>query len=230
VTSRFINESFQEVSTPVNIDSEKRISSFINYGRPFKLIHSRVSVNANLSYTRSQNFVNFELLDINRWTPTVGLTISNMNSEVLQYNLGSSWNFTNSLYPDDESLNQSTIRQNYFADFSLRLWKKWSVEGNFTYSLYTADNFADNQALPLLGCSVSRFVLPGDKGQIKLSMFDALDENRGISRNANVNYLEEINSNSIGRYVMLSFFYSLRGGPQQGGPGGSFRMMDRRFP
>ncbi len=230
VTSRFINENFQEVSTPVNIDSEKRISSFINYGRPFKLIHSRVSVNANLSYTRSQNFVNLELLDINRWTPTVGLTISNMNSNVLQYNAGTSWSFTNSLYPDDESLNQSTVRQNYFADFSLRLWKKWSVEGNFTYSLYTANNFADNQALPLLGCSVSRFVLPDDKGQIKLSMFDALDENRGISRNANVNYLEEINTNSIGRYVMLSFFYSLRGGPQQGGPGGSFRMMDRRFP
>lgn len=230
ITSRTIAADYQELSTPVNIDQEKRISTFLTYGRPFKLIHSRVSANVNLAYTRSQNFINAELLDINRWTPTLGLTISNMNSEVLQYNLGTSWTFTNSLYPDNETLNQSTIRQNYFADFSLKIWKKWSAEGNFTYSLYTADNFASNQALPLLGFTLSRFLLPEDRGQLKLSLFDALDENRGISRNANVNYLEEIRSNSIGRYVMLSFFYSLRGnGAQAGGPGG-FRMMDRRFP
>jgi len=228
VTSRFIDDQFREVTQPVNIDQESRISAFLNYGMPVKFLHSRLNANGNISFTRSQNYINTALLDVNRWTPSIGLSFSNMNSEVLQYNFGTNWSFTNSLYPDDESLNQNTVRQSYFAEVSYTLFKKWTVGGNFNYSLYTASNFADNQALPLLGFSVSRLLLPGDRGQLKLSVFDALDENRGIDRTANVNYLEEVRSNSIGRYVMLSFFYNLRGGGPTGGPGG-MRVIERRF-
>ena len=73
-------------------------------------------------------------------------------------------------------------------------------------------------------------VLPGDKGQIKFSVFDVLDENRGLSRSADINYIEEVRSNSVGRYAMLSFIYSIRGFNQEGGPGGGgmFRVIERR--
>src|SRR5690606_5794933 len=172
ITSRNIDEQFREVSSPINIDREMRVNGFISYGRPFKVIHSRVTVDGNLTSTRSQTVINFNLLDINRWARTAGLSVSNLNSDVLEYRLGTSWTFTDSYYPDDENLDQHTIRQNYYVDINLTVWKKWVLAGNYSYNLYTSDQFAENQALPLMEFSLSRFVLPGDKGQLKLSVFD----------------------------------------------------------
>ena len=49
------------------------------------------------------------------------------------------------------------------------------------------------------------------KAQIKLSGFDLLNQNIGISRNSDLNYLEETQIQSLARYFMLTFSYSLKG-------------------
>ena len=226
ITSRFVNDAFQEVSTPINIDQETGMNAYVSYGQPLKLIHSRFTVDGNFSLTKTQNVVSSELLDLNRWSRTGGITISNMNSEVLEYNVGAKWTFSDNYYTSDEALNQNTLLHNYFVDFTLTVWKKWKLQAGYDYKLYTSDQFADNQSLPLMKASISRFVMKGDKGQIKLSVFDVLDENRGVSYTANPNYIEEIRSNSIGRYGMLSFIYSLRGAGAA--PGGGFEIKEFR--
>ena len=227
ITSRFINEEFREISTPLNIDNESGLNMYVSYGRPFKPIHSRFTIDANFNYTNTQNVIGTDLLDLNRWSRTAGITISNMNSKVLEYNLGAKLTFSDNYYTSDEALNQNTLLHNYFIDFTLTVWKKWRLNAGYDYKLYTSDQFAESQSLPLMQASISRFVLPGDKGQIKLSVFDALDENRGISQTATPNYLEEVKTNSIGRYVMLSFIYSLRAAgaaPEQG----AFKFIEHR--
>ncbi|HEY3384932.1 MAG TPA: outer membrane beta-barrel protein [Saprospiraceae bacterium] len=227
INSRFINEDFREISTPINIANEDGMNMYVSYGRPLKPIHSRVTLNGNFNFTNTQNVISDELLDLNRWSRTAGITISNMNSNVLEYNLGGTWTFSDNYYTSNEGLNQNTLLHTYFIDVTVTVWKKWKLQAGYDYNLYTSDQFAENQSLPLMEASISRFVLPGDKGQIKFSVFDVLDENRGISLTANPNYLEEIRSNSIGRYAMLSFIYSLRSG---GAPpaGGEFRIIEQR--
>lgn len=227
ITSRFINEAFREISTPVNIDSEAGMNMYISYGRPLKVIHSRVTVDGNLSYTNTQNYISGDLLDLNRWSRTAGITISNMNSEVLEYNLGGEWTFSDNYYKSNDALNQNTLLHNYFIDFTLTVWKKWKLQAGYDYKLYTSNQFDENQSLPLMQASISRFILPQDKGQLKFSVFDVLDENRGISQTVTPNYLEEVRSNSIGRYAMLSFIYSIRsaGAPP---PSGAFKFIEHR--
>ncbi len=226
ITARNTDEQFREVSTPLNIDAEKRVSINSSFGRPFKPIHSRVNLNGNLSFTKTQNVINTDLLDVNRWSRTAGISISNLNSDVLEYNLGTTWTFTDNYYKADNGLNQNTMLQTYFIDATLTVWKKWQLQGSYNYNLYSSAAFGSNQALPLMKLSLSRYVLPGDKGQIVFSVFDALDENRGLSRSADINYIEEIRSNSIGRYAMLSFIYSINGKNQD--PPGAMRIIERR--
>ena len=228
ITSRFINEEFREISTPINIDQESGMNMYVSFGRPFKPIHSRFTIDGNFNFTKTQNVVSTELLDLNRWSRTAGITISNMNSLVLEYNLGAKWTFSDNYYTSDETLNQNTLLHNYFIDATLTLWKKWKLQAGYDYKLYTSDQFAENQALPLMQASISRFVLPGDKGQLKFSVFDVLDENRGISQTATPNYIEEIRTNSIGRYAMFSFIYSIRG-PGTTPASGGFKMIEHRM-
>jgi hypothetical protein len=151
-----------------------------------------------------------------------------LNSQVLEYNLGAKLTFSDNYYTSDEALNQNTLLHNYFIDFTLTVWKKWKLQAGYDYKLFTSDQFDENQKLPLMQASISRFILPGDKGQLKFSVFDVLDENKGISQTATPNYLEEINSNSIGRYAMLSFIYSLRSAGAAP-PSGGFKMIEHRM-
>ena len=226
ITSKSIQDQLLEISSPINIDEETRISLYASFGRPLKLIHSRFNINANLSRTNTQNVINDELLDLNRWTRSGGITFSNLNSKVLEYSIGGKLTFSDSYYTSDATLDQSTLLHNYFAELTLTLWKKWKLHGSYDYNLYTSESFEDDQSLPLMELSISRFILPNDRGQIKLSVFDALDENRGLSRTSEVNYIEEIRSNSIGRYAMLSFIYSIKGSTSE--PAGAIRIIERR--
>lgn len=225
ITSKTFDAQSIETSKPINIDQEYQFNAYSSFGRPIKLIHSRFNINANLSYTNTQNYLNNELLDLNRWTRSGGVSFSNMNSKVLEYNIGTQWTFTDNYYQVSDANDENNLLQNYYIDLTLTIWKKWKLNGSYNYSLYSSDRFAQDQALPLMKASLSRYVLAKDKGQIILSVFDVLDENRGLSRNSQVNYIEEVRSNSIGRYMMLSFVYNLRGAGEE--PPGAMRMGPR---
>ncbi len=216
VTIRTLDALQREIYSPINIDKESRVNMYSSYGRPFKLIRSRVNLNANFTFTKTKNVVDGELIDLNRWARTGGISFANMNSKVLEYNLGGSWTFTDNYYKSSDALDQNTLLHTYFVDLTLTVWKKWKLQGGYDYNLYVSNEFEENQVLPLFEASISRFILPNDRGQIKLSVFDVFDENRGLSRTSEINYIEELRSNSIGRYAMLSFVYALKGTGAQG--------------
>jgi hypothetical protein len=53
-------------------------------------------------------------------------------------------------------------------------------------------------------------------------MFDILNENVGISRNTNQNYIEDVYSKVLNRYLLMSFTYNIsrfagKGAPVQKG-------------
>lgn len=226
ITSRSVDELFRETLSPINIADETTLSMYGSYSRPFKFIHSRVSFNVNFNYTNTQNQIDNLLLDVNRWTRTGGISISNMNSEVLEYALGGSWTLQSNLYSTEEALNQNSLLHNYFVDVTLTVWKKWQLSASYDYQLYTSSQFGDSQALPLFEASLSRYILPNDRGQLILSFFDILDENRGLSRTNDINYIQEVRANSIGRFAMLKFVYTLNAPGKE--PAGAIRIIERR--
>ena len=52
-------------------------------------------------------------------------------------------------------------------------------------------------------------VLHFNCGKLKLSVKDLLNQNTGINRNANQNYIEDSRVNSLRRFFLLSFTYNL---------------------
>jgi hypothetical protein len=76
----------------------------------------------------------------------------------------------------------------------------------------------------LWNAAISKQVLKNKKGEIKLSAFDILKQNIGVERNANSNYIEDVQYKVLQRYFTAGFTYSLQK-PMKGGP----RMTIRRF-
>lgn len=220
VNATSIDQQFIETTTPVNIDNDYQLTGYASFGTPLKFIKSRIQLNANVTYNRSQIPVNGIINDLDRWSRTFGLQFQNQNSEVIEYTIGSNWTQSTTQYSESTQQNQDFFTHHYFADLTLNFLKTWSVTSSMDYRLYTGDQFEENQALPIWKASLSKYVLEGKRGQIKLSVFDLLDENKGLIRTSTANYLEEVRANSIGRYVMLSFLYSIRGFGQNSSPGG----------
>ncbi len=228
VNATSIDQQFVETTTPVNIDNDYQLTGYASFGTPLKFIKSRIQLNANVSYTRSLIPINGINNDLDRWTRTFGVQFQNQNSDVVEYTVGSNLTQSTTKYSENTQQNQDFFTHHYFGDLTLNFLKTWSITTSMDYRLYTGDQFEENQALPIWKASLSKYVMEGKRGQIKLSVFDLLDENKGLSRTSTANYLEEVRANSIGRYVMLSFLYSIKGFGQNSGQGAFRFIRDRQ--
>ncbi|HAA17940.1 MAG TPA: hypothetical protein DCP28_03860, partial [Cytophagales bacterium] len=77
--------------------------------------------------------------------------------------------------------------------------------------------------VPLWSASISRTFGPTERLEVKATAFDLLNQNVGISRSANLNFIEDVQYNALSRYFLLTATWSLnKFGPQK-----SFFSMDR---
>lgn len=63
----------------------------------------------------------------------------------------------------------------------------------------------ENQERHLLNVSLGRNFLKNDKAKLSLSIYDVLDQNKGVAFNLQETYSESIQSNALQQYIMISF-------------------------
>ena len=58
--------------------------------------------------------------------------------------------------------------------------------------------------------SIGKKFLNNDRGEISLGVFDLLGQNNNLTRLVTETYIEDVQTNVLQQYVMLSFKYDLR--------------------
>ena len=92
---------------------------------------------------------------------------------------------------------------------------------NYTYTINTQQADGFNTRFPLWNASLSKQFLKYKRGELKLTAFDLMNRNVGISRTANQNFIEDKRINNLQQYFLLSFTYSLsKNAPTSARPGG----------
>jgi hypothetical protein len=125
---------------------------------------------------------------------------------------------------------QSTkyLQQEYETGIDWQLPKTFflSTDLNYTVNSRRAEGF--NQKIPIWNASISKQFLRFNRGELKLRAIDLLNENVGISRTTNQGYIEDSRVNTLRRFFMLSFTYSLsKTGLQNMGGAGGMRVIAR---
>ncbi|WP_197428890.1 outer membrane beta-barrel protein [Phnomibacter ginsenosidimutans] len=79
-----------------------------------------------------------------------------------------------------------------------------------TNQLYSglADGF--DQSFWLWNVSAGKKMLKNRRGEIKMSVFDLLKQNQSIARNIGETYIEDVQTQVLQQYFMLTFTYTLR--------------------
>ena len=136
---------------------------------------------------------------------------------------GVNWNNTKYSLQAEQNTNYFAYTANF--DFNAYLPGGFTAGTDVDYTSNTgrADGF--NTKFTLWNAYVSKSFLKNKRGEIKLSINDILNQNTGISRNSNANYIEDTRYTVLKRYAMLTFTYSLSKFGGVGGAGGGPRIM-----
>jgi hypothetical protein len=106
--------------------------------------------------------------------------------------------------------------------------KRFFFATDFSYTINTQRAAGFNAKIPIWNASFSKLFMKYNRGEIKITAFDLLNKNIDINRTSNLNYIEDSRVNTLQRFFMLSFTYSLtKSGLSTGGGHGGGRVIMR---
>jgi hypothetical protein len=214
------------MSSPVNTDNTVTITNFASFSGRIRFAKMRYSLSNRLTGNNGYNIVDNQTNDTRTLNNTVQLSIENAKKETIDWMVGTRIGTGKTVVENNEAANQKFTNNTYFSDMTIYFLKKWSVTSNFDWTLYNNASFSGSNDVALWRASVQRNFMQNDRGQLKFSVFDLLNQNLGINRTADFNFIQEQRIESLGRYFMLSFSYKLSN--YESG-GGMDRFMRRRI-
>jgi hypothetical protein len=206
-----VDENLVTRSQPINYTGGTQIWS--NIGVSFPIVRNKLKVRTNLSRSggKSFAFVNDILNKTNtiRWSPSMGIDITPTEKTAIY--LSTNFSFSNTTYDINTTQNQNITNQNFNVDFNTNFAKGWFWNSSLRYSLFKNERFGIDQNIPIINLSIYKQILKGNKGEIRLSLYDALNKNILINQSTSVSRVLDSRTPSLARYVMLSFSYNLKG-------------------
>jgi outer membrane receptor protein involved in Fe transport len=217
----------KRTTRPVNVDGVFDLNGDINLGLPVRFLKGSINFGLNGGYSKSAQFINSVKNNINTVSlgPDVRLEMGLTSKFDLSVNAG--YNYNSSKYSLASTNNTKFFTQTYGLDANWQLPKQFFLSTEFSYIVNTNRAQDFNTSVPLWNASISKMFLRFNRGEIKLTAFDLLNQNIGISRTANNNYIEDKRVVTLQRYFLLTFTFSLtKTGLSNGGPGGGgFRVI-----
>lgn len=205
-----ILEEGSQLSAPVNLDGFWDLRSYVNYGQPLDFIKSNGNVFASVGYSHRPGMINEQLNFVDNTNLRVGFSVSSNISERIDFNFStrSSFNFVeNSLRP---ALDNNYFYQSTSLSYDWILWDGivYRMDVNHRYNSGLSEDL-DNSFV-LLNMSLGTKILKNDRGELSLNVYDLFQQNNNIRRNVTELYVEDMQSNVLQRYFMLTFSYNLR--------------------
>ncbi len=206
-----IDSAFRRVIQPVNVPFDKSIRAGIDFSTPIRPLKINARIRLASGISSGILYVNEEKNEITRLKHNLNFSLENRNKDILDLLVGWKYSDNKTNYSISTINNQQFNETALYADFTLTAIHKFTLKSNFEYHSYRSSFFKENLVVPLWEISISRFFLKDNKLKLQLKIFDVLNENKGIRRTSQLNYIQEEHSNVLGRYAMLQIGYAIRG-------------------
>src|SRR5436190_2458198 len=111
-------------------------------------------------------------------------------------------------YGVEEGSNTKYFNQSYSADFTYRLKNHFYFLTDLDYYINSGRSAGYNENAFLWNLSFAKKFLETNNGEIKFTVYDILNQNNGINRIIGENYFEDVKSNVVPRFFMLTVSYN----------------------
>lgn len=204
----------------INVDGNYSGWGYISYGTKIKALNLHTGIHANVNVNHISNIVNGRKNISDNNTYTLGLDFS-YDSENEKFSISYDPSIS---YNDNKSTinTQTTSFWTTEQELEMSYELPWKFEVGTDINWYIRERtsvFDRNNNVFKWNAYVSKKFLKNDQLELRMSMFDILNQNLGFYRYAQNNYVTEDNYNTIRRYGLLSltwnFTKSAAGVPQQ---------------
>jgi hypothetical protein len=199
-----------QLSKPINLNGYWNMNTLLTYSFPFKAIKSNLTFNAGVAYIKTPGLINNVKNVSDNYVYSGGMNIASNISEFVDFNIN-----YNASYNIARNEIQPNLNNNYFsqsAGVGLNLMSKngWVFSNDLNNQLYSGLSGGLDQNYWLWNMAVAKKFLKDQKGELRLSVFDLLKQNRSISRTVQPNYIEDNETQVLTQYFMLTFSYRIK--------------------
>lgn len=211
ILDQTINENSFTYIKPVNYDGGSSFS--MNGYFSFPIIKNKLKSNlgVNNSINNSFSIVNTVLNETktNSLRPRVNLDFTPSDNFAIY--LYTSMGKTTTEYNINTSQNQVINRKDMNLQCNVGFGKGFYLASSYNHSFYKNETTNISEDIPIINASVYKQFLKGNKGEIRLSVYDALNENRQFNQSTSAISVSQVSTPSLARYFMLSFTYNIKG-------------------
>jgi hypothetical protein len=208
-STSFTNQGAQ-TTQPVNTNGYYTATAFLALGRRIQPLKANVNLTSNVNLTGVSVWSTSKTI-----RPKTGLLaraprINSNFDDKLEFGASANISYQTALYSLQTTQNTEYFNKSLTGDLYYQLPFRLVFTTDITYNNYSGKSAGSVQNFSLWNVAITRQFFKNKQGELKLQVYDLLNQNRSISRNVTETYTEETNSRVLNRYFMLSFTYNLR--------------------
>lgn len=202
--------SGKTINQYVNSNGNYNYYSSFNYNMTIKKWDMNFSAGLNLNGGSNNNFINH--LENKTTNQNYGFDVrlykGKENKYDISYRVGVNYNQSKSSINTSVQTNYWTNDHHLGLNITLPKRFEFNTDVDATFRQKT-DLFTKNNNVIQWDAYIGKKIFKNDKGLIKLSAFDILDQNKGYDRYITSSVIQETNYQTINRYFMLSFVWNI---------------------
>lgn len=205
-----ILEKGSQLNRPVNLDGYWDFRSWLSYGIPVDFIRSKLNFNAGAGITKRPGQVN-DLIGFNNLQRfSGGFSLNSSISDQVDFNIWSRSSFNNVENTLNANLNNRFFQQRFRVNFNWIIWEGiiYRLDLNHQINSGLSQGFDNN--FSLVNMSIGKKIFNNQRGEISLMVYDLFGQNANVRRNITETFIEDIQTNVLQQYFMVSFTYNLR--------------------
>ncbi|MDQ3143140.1 MAG: outer membrane beta-barrel family protein, partial [Bacteroidota bacterium] len=204
-----------QISVPVNLDEQISLRTFLNYSLPVSWIKSVLNLNVGLGVNNTPGIINEILSKTQTYNTGVGIVLSSNISEKVDFLISSNSNYSTSENNMNADYNNFYFNQTSRFKFQLQLWKGLFINSEFVHQYYTDHGSDFRSDYSFWNGAIGYKFLKNQDAEIRLTAFDLLKQNENITQLITENYYEDVVSNSLQQYFLLSVSYRIKPKPSK---------------
>ena len=203
-----IDDSLLRTIQPINTDRFINGNAYLSYAQPIKALKLKYRISMQAYVVDYITFLNGKQSDVTESNTNLNLTLENRNKDLIDFAGGIKLDYNTRAYSLQSDFNQKFFNQSLFFDSNLFITESLTLSSSFDFRSFSGETFSAAQNFKLWNASIEK-TFNNSKVAVKLSVFDILGENQGISRSGGLNSLIESRYNTLESYFLLGIRYRI---------------------
>jgi len=213
IRERTIDDLGVQTTRPLNVNGTGYGNLNFSLTKQYKFKKDlRFSIRPSLNFNGTRSFVilNSDKSEYQNFTISSSIMWTLNWKDLVEFNQRYSFNHQRGRYESDAYPDLSVISHVSTTELVIRLPENWVWEStvDYRYNPQVAPGFSKN--IFRWNAGINYLFLKEKKGQIRLYVFDILKQNTSAFRFVRENYIQDVESNALTRFFLITFTYNIR--------------------